>query len=179
VGGQSRRMGSDKALLEVGGDPLVARVAGVLSQVCGDVRLVGDPARYGHLGLVVTADEFPGQGPVAGIETALRVTETTWNLVVACDMPALNASILEELFAADVDCAVPRYPDGRIEPLCVVYHRRCHAVLRKALESGVRRVKDVFDQIEANLALRYVAVSCPEPFTNLNTPEDLRRYRNG
>lgn len=174
VGGLSRRMGTNKALLQVDGQPLSRRVAEEIGKICGTVSLVGDPAIYGGLGLPVIQDRFPGLGPLAGIEAALNATNVGWNLLVACDMPALDASILEELFVASegADGAVPSYGDGRIEPLSVVLHMRCHAAILDALEGGMLGVSDVL----AGLKLRHVPVSNPEPFANLNTPEDLKRY---
>src|SRR5271165_4394157 len=123
AGGRSSRMGVDKALLEIDGQPLVSRVAREAAKVCAPVSLVGDPAVYGHLGFPVIPDRFPGRGPLAGIEAALGATEADWNLLLACDMPALETAVLESLFAAGGDCALPRYPDGTVEPLCAVYHR--------------------------------------------------------
>jgi molybdopterin-guanine dinucleotide biosynthesis protein A len=180
AGGRSRRMGTDKALIEIGKQPLVLRVAAELGRVCGTVSLVGDPAAYGNLGLPVIADRFPGLGPLAGIEAALNATTVEWNLVVACDMPALDASILSELFTAaesedGPDGAAPRYDDGVIEPLCIVIHARCHAAILAALEAGTRKVTAAL----AELGLRYVRVTSAASFANLNTPDDLENYRDG
>ena len=175
AGGRSRRMGTDKALVEVAGQPLAARVASQIARVCGTVSLVGDPARYSHLGFPVLPDRFPGEGPLAGIEAVLRSSPADWNLIVACDMPQLDAALLEALFSAGGDCNVATHEDGRIEPLCAVYHRRCHPAILAAFEAGVRGVRHVLPQ----LALRYVRVDASRPIPNLNTPEDVARYQNG
>jgi molybdopterin-guanine dinucleotide biosynthesis protein A len=181
VGGRSTRMGRDKAFLEVDGRALVLRVAETIAPFCGTVTLLGEPAVYGVLGLPVIPDQFPGAGPLAGIEAALRCTTADRNLIVACDMPSLDPSVLAALFAADGDCAVPEYEDGRLEPLCAVYHRRFHAAILEALQSGVRAVKDVLrgEQSKAHVAVRLVRVSSPAAFANLNTPEDVRKYSHG
>lgn len=177
-------MGADKALLEINGVPLVLRVAREIGKVCGSVTLVGDPGTYQIPGLAVVPDEFPGEGPLAGIEAALRCSAADWNLIVACDMPALDTAILEFLFTAAMagpgagfgaDVALPRYENGQVEPLCGVYHRRCHSVIRAALTAGIRRVTDALQ----TLALIYIPVASTAPFVNLNTPEDLRKYQHG
>jgi len=180
IGGRSSRMGVDKALLSIEGQPLALRVAGEVARVCGSASLVGDPEKYRALGLPIVPDEFHGLGPLAGIEAALRVTAADWNLIVACDMPALDPSLLGKLFEAclaggNADGALPAYADGRVEPLCGVYHRRCHPSIRAALEAGVRKVTDSLGTLE----IRYVGVASDAPFANLNTPEDLRKYTNG
>ncbi|MDP9169766.1 MAG: molybdenum cofactor guanylyltransferase [Acidobacteriota bacterium] len=181
AGGRSRRMGADKALLaDSDGRPLALQVAEKLARVCGTVSLVGDPARYSHLGLPVVPDEFAETGPLAGIEAALRTTSAPFNLIVACDMPALDCAIFQDLFGIGGDCALPQYADGRVEPLCAVYHRSCAAAIRAAIESGVRKVTDALRFLEGqSLELRYVRVPGAAAFANLNTPEDLQRYRNG
>lgn len=173
-------MGRNKALIEIGDRPLARRVADEIGRVCGQVSLVGDPALYADLGLPVIPDRFPGQGPLAGIEAALGATDAEWNLVVACDMPSLDVAIIESLFATGADCAVPSYGDGRVEPLCAVFHARCHAAILEAVEDGVRKVTDALGRLESkNLRLEYVRVEKADSFANLNTPEDLERFRHG
>jgi molybdopterin-guanine dinucleotide biosynthesis protein A len=159
--------------------PLVSRAIAAAAAVCGSVSLVGDPKKYSGLGFPVIADTVRDLGPVAGIEAALAAATADWNLVLACDMPALDPAILERLFAEPAepltDCVMPKYPDGQVEPLCAVYHRRCHAQIRAALEKRILKITAALE----GLAIRYVPVSRGDPFTNLNTPEDVRRYRNG
>jgi molybdopterin-guanine dinucleotide biosynthesis protein A len=178
AGGQSSRMGADKALIEIDGLSLVHRVAAEACKICGSTGLVGDPLRYAGLGIPVFADRFAGMGPLAGMESALSATKVEWNLIVACDMPALDRTLLESLFETaeaepDADGALPSYGDGRVEPLCAVYNRRCHAAIEAALKAGIRKVTDAL----APLALRYVPVTRPDSFANLNTPEELRQFQ--
>jgi molybdenum cofactor guanylyltransferase len=168
-------MGRDKALLEINGVPLAVRIAGELRKVCESVRLVGDPQRHAMLGLPVVTDNFPGHGPLAGIEAALGSTDADWNLIVACDMPALDTATLESLFAVSGDCSLPRYAGGQTEPLCAVYHRRCHATILRALNKGVRKVTDALEALE----ITYIPVASTAPFANLNTPEDVTKYTHG
>ncbi len=179
TGGKSSRMGVDKALAEVGGIAMALRVADVLGKVCDSVSIVGDPERYSHLGLAVLPDNHPGQGPLAGIEAALASTSSDWNLIVACDMPSLNATFLETLLQTleetGRDCALPRHPDGKLEPLCAAYHRRALHSIRTSMESGIRKVTDALRP----LAVTYVPAGSIESFANLNTPDDLRKYLHG
>jgi molybdopterin-guanine dinucleotide biosynthesis protein A len=184
AGGRSSRMGTDKARAESGGRALALRVADEAAAVCDRVSLVGDPLLYAELGLPVIADRFPGQGPLSGMEAALAASNCDANLILACDMPAIRQGLLAELFTADgdsnADCTVPRHDDGRLEPLCAVYRRRCHPVIQAALEGGIRKVTDALRLFaQHSLAIRYVRVSDPAAFANLNTPEDWRRYHHG
>ena len=180
AGGRSTRMGTDKARAESGGRALALRVADEAAAVCGSVSLVGDPFLYAELGLPVIADRFPRQGPLGGMEAALAATKSDANLIVACDMPAIRWGLLAPLFATEGDCVIPRHDDGRVEPLCAVYRRSCHPVIQFALGAGIRKVTDVLRLFaQQSLAIRYLRVSDPAAFANLNTPEDWRRYHHG
>ena len=116
-------------------------------------------------------DNLPGCGPLGGLETALSRTEADWNLVVACDMPEVRAGflrgLLDEAELSGADCAVPRGSSGLPEPLCAVYHRRCHPAVAEALGRGVRKMT------EALKPLRVLWVEAKsERFANVNTPAD-------
>jgi molybdopterin-guanine dinucleotide biosynthesis protein A len=170
-------MGRDKALLPHAGITLIEHVASQVSAAAGSAVVVGRPERYRGLGYPVVADLTPASGPLGGLVTALSITEAPWNLVVACDMPAITAELLRALLAeaerCGGDCLVPVSPSGRLEPLCAAYHRDSLPRLNDALRGGV-------------LALRH-AVAGPRTvlwhgaeaalFANLNTPEDLERHR--
>src|SRR6185437_3764924 len=174
VGGRSSRMGFDK------GRAMALRMAERARAVCNEISLIGDPATYAELGLHVIPDNFPGCGPLAGIEAALRATSREANLILACDMPALKENLLEELFAPEADCVVPQHPDGNIEPLCAVYRKSCQTAVKSILESGIRGVTEAIRLFETHaLAVRYLRVSGAAEFANLNTPEDWRKYHHG
>jgi len=172
AGGTSSRMGRDKALLPYRGGALASHVAAMVEAAAGSVRLIGDPEKYGHLGYPVLPDRRPGMGPLGGIASALSYTAADWNLVTACDMPALASGFLAELLELaegyGADALVPAGPSGRWEPLCAVYHRRCRAALETALDAGVRRVSGAL----AGLDVRIRKVDDPACFENLNTPEE-------
>jgi len=170
-------MGRDKALLPFRGEALAAHVASVVAAAAGSVTLIGDPLKYGHLGYPVLPDRFPGAGPLGGIETALGFTAADWNLVLACDMPAIPAALLRGLLDAaagrsGADALVPAGPSGRPEPLCAVYHRRCAPAFRRALDAGVRKVTEAL----AGLNVATYTVNDAACFQNLNTPEEWAFY---
>ena len=97
AGGGSSRMGRDKALLPYRGITLLEHLARTVQEAAGAVALVGDPVRYSSLGYPVYRDKFPGCGPLGGIYTALAVSSTDWNLIVACDMPGISVDVLRIL----------------------------------------------------------------------------------
>lgn len=171
AGGASKRMGRDKAFLPYRGIPLVEHVAGIVRAAVGNVALVGDPERLGRLGFAVYADQAPSCGPASGIYTALRVSETDWNLVVACDMPGASAKIFADLLqraeTSDQDCVAASVDGAMPEPLCAAYHRRCLPLFVQAIEQGRVKMRELIGEIGATLVL-----VDPAALVNINTPEE-------
>jgi molybdenum cofactor guanylyltransferase len=173
AGGRSSRMGLDKALLGPPGNTLLDRAASAVRDAAGCVTIIGDPARYAHLGFAVVPDVRAGFGPLGGIVTGLSITEKTWNLFVACDMPGADRAFLEWLLAeADrtcppPDCVVPVGASGP-EPLCAVYHVRALAAMQHALDRNILKMRTVVGSLQAKL----MAVPDHDRFRNINTPED-------
>jgi len=104
TGGTSRRMGRDKATLEIDGVAMARRVADALIAAgCAPVVAVGgDATRLGAIGIPVVDDDWPGEGPLGGIITALRHSERAAVVVAACDLPWLDAPTIERLVATAV-----------------------------------------------------------------------------
>ncbi|MBI4905909.1 MAG: molybdenum cofactor guanylyltransferase [Acidobacteria bacterium] len=174
AGGQSTRMGRDKALLPVGGEPMARRVADALTCVAEPVTLVGPKQVYGFLGLPVVEDRNLGCGPLSGIVEALETSTSEWNLIVACDMPDLDAAFLRRLTAEasqDWDAVLPVGASGRPEPLCALYHRRCLPVLSASLAACMYKVTAAL----TSLRVRRLPVEDDRSFRNVNTPEDWQR----
>jgi molybdopterin-guanine dinucleotide biosynthesis protein A len=185
AGGESRRMGRDKLLLEVGGAPLLRRVRNALSARCAEIIVVGsgeDSARLGELRRV--SDERPErQGPLAGMEAGLAAAKNRLVFVAAGDMPFLSADLvgylLERLERLSASAVVPRYR-GETHPLCAAYDREVLPHLRSALDGGVRSAReflavlDVVEYVEGELR----RLGNPDLLLmNVNTPEDLERAR--
>jgi molybdopterin-guanine dinucleotide biosynthesis protein A len=175
AGGESRRMGSNKALLELCGEPLVRRQARLAAQVAGEVLVsANDPASGDTLGLPILPDLYPGCGPIAGIHSAMRYSKRPLILVLACDLPRVPVSLLRILVSRmrGHDLAVPRTSDGRFHPLCACYRRELLPNLEARLQTGRYRLTEIV----ADPALRSVVVT--EGFNDLdlvnwNTPKDL------
>jgi len=177
-------MGQDKALLELGGEPIILRIARLVAGVVkADAVIIGPAALYGRLSLTAVEDDCPGGGPLGGIATALRVSNAEWNLVVACDLPYLTRPWLDFLLARArqtiSDVVMPINFNGA-EPLCAMYHKRCEAILHSALKNGIRKVTDGL----AQLRLESIEPAEWKPFDpedylfkNMNTPADYEEAR--
>ncbi len=170
VGGRSRRMGRDKALLPWHSGVLVQDVAAKVAEVSGTVDLVGNPDRYAHLGFNCLTDLRPGLGPLSGLETALHSGRAEYNLVLACDMPDVSAEHLTHLLRTaqqtDAKCVVTQDEAGRIHPLCAVYHAVCLPSISRALDERRLKLLDLVSELDAE------AVSTRSPIRNINTAEE-------
>ncbi|MBN1656821.1 MAG: molybdenum cofactor guanylyltransferase [Anaerolineae bacterium] len=185
AGGQSRRLGRDKAFLPVGGKPLVAHVVHTLAVLSDDLIVVANNLEaYTPLGLRARLihDEEPGKGSLMGIYSGLKVACHEHALAVACDMPFLNVDLLRYMveLVPGYDIVVPR--DGTlIEPLHAVYGKGCLGPMADQLQSGKRRIIAFFGAVR----VRYVEADeivqfDPDrlSFVNVNTPEDWDRVRD-
>lgn len=145
AGGESARMGRNKALLEVGGVPMIVRTARLVASVVKSATAVGSPDTYAALGLRTIRDDWPGAGPLGGIATALRASEAEWNLIVACDLPYLTKPWLSYLAqrgtSSPADAVLPMNLAGA-EPLCAMYSKGGEAAVWLALDRGTRKVTD-------------------------------------
>lgn len=98
AGGQSSRMGTNKAVLPLAGSPVIERIVAAMKKVTGHIVLSGGQSTaYAYLGLPVLQDIYPGRGPLAGLHAGLKASSTDWNLVVSCDMPFVNAPLMQYL----------------------------------------------------------------------------------
>ncbi len=169
TGGRSSRMGRDKATIEIAGRMMVDHVGTALAAVCNDVVAIGPSQLAGSLRAV--ADRHPGEGPLGGVLTALSSATAAheWVVVVACDLPWVDAATVRPLIAAtapDIDVVAAR--TDHLEPLCAVWNVSALDAVRQRFEGGERAVHRVLD------ALRVVTVDVePAKLRNVNTPADL------
>ena len=179
AGGQSTRMGRDKALVIVGGRTLLERVLETARAVTEDVRIVGEPAKYSTLA-PTTADIFPGCGPLGGIHAALRASNRELNAILAVDVPFVTPELLQYLIACAEESptslvTVVRTNQGW-QPLCAVYRREFVDLAEGSLRAGRNKIDALFEPGRARVisAQELQAAGFSENlFRNLNTPEEL------
>ena len=183
AGGKSRRMGQEKAFLTLGGRPLIEIVLERIRAVADEVIVVtNSPQRYAHLEAKLAGDVFRGVGVLGGMHAGLTAARFDYSLVVACDMPFLNSSLLAFLasLASDHDIVVPRV-DGLLEPLHAVYCRSCISLIENKIAKGQRKAYSFYPQVNVRHVERHeIARIDPGLLSlwNANTPEDWHRTKH-
>ena len=168
AGGASSRFGEDKALIELGGVPMILRMCELLRGLVGEAILIAPPERYAGFGLKNVADGWPGEGPLGGILTALIATrdanaqgaraerpsqepERQWNIVLGCDMPFLTREWLtyltERASASDAEVIAPRSAKG-LEPLSACWRTSAVSKLQSVFNEGVRKVSRAMNSLK-------------------------------
>jgi len=184
AGGESRRMGFNKALLDIGGRPLISILTERIRPLTNRIIISSnDASNYEFLNLPVVSDRYRGRGPLAGVHAAMTWDNSPLYIVLACDLPNLSALLLSNLlsFAQGYDAVIPRTSDGLAHPLCAVYRRTCLPSIEKAL---LRHANKVIETV-LNDSLKIKWVTPKEgrfkdaDLANINTPEDLQRLKTG
>jgi molybdopterin-guanine dinucleotide biosynthesis protein A len=180
-GGQSTRMGEDKALRNFLGRPLIERVVERLAPIADELLVTtNQPEAYAFLKLPLLPDLQPGHGPLGGLQTALISAKYPSVAVVACDMPFASAPLLvaaaEALVREGADVVIAETSEG-FEPLHAVYRREtCIPAIESALESEQRRMISWFPKVKVRrLTTMELTRYDPEglAFWNVNTPEEF------
>ena len=175
TGGSSRRMGRDKARLEIGGRPLADRLATLLKTVADPVIEVGP----GYTSLPVTREEPRGEGPLVAMAAgAARLAAEAAErpaLVVATDLPHLTSAFLRWLAEHPVPtpdhCVVPRDHEGRAQPMCARYSPSALALSQDLVGQGHRAMRDLL----ARLLIVFVTTDADTSLVlrDIDTPADL------
>ena len=176
-------MGSDKALLKTGsGLSVLDRTIEVVQAISlRQVLVVDSTERYRGCSIPKISDLYPDTGPLGGIITGLRFLRTGRHIVVSCDLPRLSGKVLQLLLNVDksADVVVPMVA-GRLQPLCAVYSYQSVELLQAEFDAGERSISKAIVKLRQRIVSEEELKSVdPEmtSFFNLNTPQDLERYR--
>lgn len=182
AGGESRRMGRDKALVPFLGQTLIERVIGRVAHLADEILVTTNkPEDYAFLGVALVRDLIPGRGALGGLYTALSAARQPLVAVVACDMPFASAELLtferDELLRTGCDAVIPRTAGGT-EPFHAVYDRdACLPAILDAIRADKWRVDSWYARVNVRL-LSPQETQRHDPlglaFWNVNTPEELQ-----
>jgi molybdopterin-guanine dinucleotide biosynthesis protein A len=179
AGGESRRMGQDKANLLLGDRTLLESVATTLQPMFGDV-IISVRQRRPEIDLPQICDDPTHSGPLAGLAATLEYATTPWIFAVACDMPFITPAVIEYLAFQRADCqAVVPMVGGYPQPLAAFYAKSCLVEVRACLRgNGKHSFRALLDKIQ----VCYVSeeqMQAVDPllrsFFDLDTPQDVAR----
>ncbi len=192
AGGQSTRMGRDKAMLPLGGRPLIEHALDKLRALGFSPRIVGSRSDLAAFAAVVP-DRHPQAGPLGGIEAALAASDTEQNFFLPVDLPWLPLEFLRWMIdranGTEALATIPRL-QGRPQPLCAVYGKALLPYAQAALVADDAKVMRAVERAANATGLRIdsfdvetvaAAQSWEQPlplrrwFENINTPADFKK----
>lgn len=182
AGGQSSRMGSNKALLPYRGGRFIESIYRQFQELFEEVLVVTNtPEQYAFLPCRKVADIFAGMGALAGLHAGLHHAASRHIFAVACDMPYLDSRLIRKLSTLrdNADVVIPHGDNGP-EPLHALYGKGCLPFMEAALAADRRRIISFFPHVQVcNFSRGQVAAIDPafNSFRNVNTPDDYYLLR--
>jgi len=176
AGGASQRMGKDKAMLPINGQPMIEVICEKLHDHFEQILIsAADSKKYEFLGFEIVPDKVVGQGPLIGIASALDASLNEINFVIACDIPQVDTEAVRKLLTeankCKADIIVPITGDRKYEPLFAIYRKSALSAINNLISSGGRKISDVFNLCQ----VKYVKLDAN--IVNLNTMADYEKYQ--
>jgi molybdopterin-guanine dinucleotide biosynthesis protein A len=178
AGGTSRRMGQDKAFIQVEGIRLLDYVYGKCQELFSEIIIVtNQPHQFEEYQAPVVVDEIPGAGSLGGLYTGLRRARNEYIFCTACDMPFLKPELIIHLIKKrfDYDVVIPITTEG-LEPLHAIYSKRCIEPIKKLVEKGEFKISRFLPQVHVGYC-EEEEIKAIDPsltsFINVNTKKDL------
>lgn len=181
AGGRSRRMGRDKATLELEGSTLFTRARTMLEGIFSRIIIAGDRPDLASAVIPSYPDIYQGSA-LGGIHNGLKNASTPWIFVTPCDLAFPDANLVKALLhhrVTNTDCVILRTPGG-FEPVFALYHKNCLPVMETMLKTGNYRIFDFYPQVRARyLDAKQLPNNWQRSLCNLNSPDDLKRLAEG
>jgi molybdopterin-guanine dinucleotide biosynthesis protein A len=184
AGGNSVRMGENKAFIQIDGVPIIARIHSLLKDLFREVVIVTNQKDlFKNFDSNIQTDLFPNKGALGGLYTGIFFSSFQYSFCVACDMPFIKRSLVQFLIKSkgDEDAIVPRTNDG-LQPLHAIYSKRCLDAMKRVIDQGQHRIIDFYDLVKVKIVEESDFLHLDpqrESFINVNTPEELLFIRKG
>ena len=153
-GGKNNRMGTNKALLKIGGKEIIKIVYEKLKNIFGEVIVISnEPEKYEFLETKIYKDIYPGYGPISGIHSGLVNSKTEKNFIIACDMPLIKKELIEYLIniRTEKEIIIPTN-NKYLQTLCAVYGKTCVPYIEKNIfHEKYEKEKTIKDKIQFSL----------------------------
>jgi len=177
TGGESKRMGADKASVVLSGKPLLEHVLAQLEPLFADI-LISVREKRPDIVYPQIVDGSESRGPMVGIQSALEAVKTDWVFVIACDMPLISTGLIQHLagLRSQHDAVVP-FAFNRPQPLFGFYNKTCLPLMEARMKQGKRSMIRLLDDLDTYLlSEQQVKVTDPElkSLLSLDTMEDVK-----
>lgn len=178
AGGQSSRMRTDKGLLKLKGVTFIEKIASTLKPFVNEIILVSDHKEHDVFGLKRIEDLYKNAGPLSGILSGLKASQTENNIILSCDIPFVSETLLTQLLnnsnnetlINQIEC------EGKSMPLIATYKKQCWSSIQEALENDERRVRVLVKSLNPNTIS--VDSNYKLMVENINTPEQYKTLQH-
>ena len=183
AGGQSKRMGFNKAEAEMHGESMLIRMIDKLQKITPTIVVSSGDISYPNISLPQILDEYTQCGPIGGIYSVLKISSTSLNLIVSCDIPLVSIALLEHIVAKARESkaliTLPIDHGGQLQMMCAVYHKDVLPILQQQIDAQTFKMKNLVDL----MATEYIKITKEHPlyeenaFINVNNPTNLDEAR--
>ena len=196
-GGMSRRLGRDKGSMKINGKPMIIHVIETITPIADEIVLVlrdeNQAESYKNFfkkfksskyaDIKVLTDILKDQGPLAGILTGLINISSDKAMVIPCDSPFISEQFINRIYETseklDCDAFVPKWSEGRLEPLHSIYKKNVHPTIQKLLHDDIRDVKTLLTKLN----VKYIDAESLDvsgmSFYNMNQMKDVLKFNDG
>ena len=150
AGGKSSRMGSDKGLLTINDKTFVEHVIVAMKPLVDKIIIVSNNKDYDQFGYRRVEDSIKDSGPLAGLYSGLKHSETEFNLVLSCDIPMIKTELLKKLVDADLENheVVQIESNTKTMPLIAMYKKQCMHKCLELLQQGEKRLRVAVNELK-------------------------------
>lgn len=180
AGGKSRRMGSDKATLELGETSMLGHLVNIVQEMAWPFAVISSNELHRSANYRIVGDSVQEKGPMGGLYTALNYANSSWVMLLACDMPALSRSLINAMIKQtkniSADILVASY-QGKLHPLFACYNVNILPKVHARIESNHLEMRDlILSENYQTMKLDSLIDNKSDPLININTPEDYDKF---
>lgn len=190
AGGHSSRMGTNKALLKIKGEPIILLLIKKLEKFFNDIIIISNsPKEFEFTGKKVFEDFYPGFGPLAGIHSALKNSITEENFIISCDLLLITSDVIDYLLKFNTQKDAILYKEKSfVQPLCAIYNRKVYLIAESLLKNYNTnfdnnkkiklRVSDLLHKITVEeIPIENLPFYSDKLFFNMNTQKDFEEIK--
>ena len=178
AGGKSSRMGRDKGMLVLKDKMFIQHVIDAMNPLVNDIIIISDNPNHDLFEVKRIEDDIKNSGPLAGLYSGLKYSDTDYNLLVSCDVPLITESVLQKLinnYEENID-VIQLESHQKTMPLTALYNKSCKQTIKDLLDKGERRVRFAVSQLKTKTII--LDDNLASTTININTKEEFDAIKN-